>query len=492
MIKTLFLLACIAMVGCQAIDQKTHRSENGKPYIGGASVYGNKPDTPLLYTIAATGDRPMQFTAKDLPEGLSLDKNTGIISGTVETAGTYTVELTARNAAGKTSSSLALKIGDTLALTPPMGWMSWNQFGPNISEDLIKQIADAMVESGMRDAGYQYIFIDDHWHGKRDADGYIHPDPEKFPNGIKVLAEYVHSKGLKLGIYSDAAPKTCGGEPGSLGYEDKDAQTYAKWDIDYLKYDYCGAPKDQATAIKRYTTMADELAKTDRSIMFGICEWGRREPWLWAAEAGGNVWRTTWDIRDTWDHGPVYNNGHAGIVNILDRQVGLDQYAGPGRWNDPDMLVVGLHGQGLAASANGADGCSNDEYRSNMSLWCLMAAPLYASCDVRHMKPEDRAILTNTEAIAINQDPLGKAGYRAVKNGDLEIWVKPLAGNEWAVGLLNRSEKTADITANLTALGINGSFFVRDVWAHQDQGSVKDSVTRTVKPHETVLLRLVP
>ena len=490
---TLCILTAVMLPACAA-NQTAYRppAYDGRPAIGGASAYGTRANTPFLYTIAASGDRPMTFSAADLPDELTLDKNTGIITGKFTDTGNYTVTVCAANAKGTDTATLTFRIGDALALTPPMGWMSWNQFGPDINEDLLEQIANAMVESGMRDAGYQYIFIDDHWHGKRDAAGFIHPHSDKFPNGIKPVAKYVHSKGLKLGIYSDAAERTCGGEVGSLGYEEKDAASYAAWGIDYLKYDYCGAPKDRDTAIARYTKMADALNQTDRTILFGVCEWGQRQPWLWAAEAGGHLWRTTWDIRDTWEHKGLYDSGHAGIVTILDKQVGLEQYAGPGHWNDPDMLVVGLYGKGKSSSHDGANGCTEDEYRSNMSLWCLLASPLYASCDVRDMDETIRTILTNTEAIAVNQDPLGRQASRVAKTANLEVWAKPLSDGHWAVGLLNRGTEPARITAHWKDIGIEGKYTARDLWQHKDIGTFNGKITRQVNSHETVLLRFWP
>lgn len=494
MLRTSIGALLIVLSGCAA-TQTAYRppARDGSPAIGGASVYGAKANTPFLYTIAATGDRPMTFSTAGLPKGLTLDKTTGVITGTIAAEGVYDVKVRAKNASGADAATLSFHIGDALALTPPMGWMSWNQFGPDISEDLIRQVADAMVESGMRDTGYQYIFIDDHWHAKkRDANGRLGPHPDKFPNGMKAVADYVHSKGLKLGIYSDAAEYTCGGEIGSLGYEEIDAASYAEWGIDYLKYDYCGAPEDRKTAIERYTKMADALSQTDRTILLGVCEWGRRQPWLWAAEAGGHLWRTTWDIRDSWEHKGLYDSGHAGVVTILDKQVGLEQYAGPGCWNDPDMLIVGLNGKGKSSSNDGANGCTEDEYRSNMSLWCLLAAPLYASCDVRNMDPATRTILTNPEAVAVNQDPLGKQARRAVKNEKTEIWVKPLANGHYAVGLLNRGDDAANITAKWEDIGLEGSCEARDLWRHKNIGVFSGEITQPVKSHETVLLRLWP
>lgn len=379
-----------------------------------------------------------------------------------------------------------------LAATPPMGWMTWNMFGGKISDQLIREMADALAQNGMKDAGYEYIIIDDLWQGQRDQNGRIQPDPKKFPNGMKALSDYVHSKGLKLGIYSDAAPKTCAGAIGSLGYEEIDAQTYADWGIDYLKYDYCNAPGDRETASKRYSAMANAIRKTGSPIVFAICEWGPRKPWLWAADAGGQLWRTTWDIRDRWES-KTYDGAHTGIMNILDKHVGLEKYAGPGHWNDPDMLIVGLNGTGDASSYDGANGCTETEYRSNMSLWCLLAAPLIASNDLRDMDDTTLKILNNPEAIEVNQDPLGKQASRISKFGDREIWAKPMCDGSFAIGLLNRDNTNAqNIKINFQQLGFNGKCLVRDLWQHKDLGTFKNSFNTKVAPHQTVLLRIYP
>ncbi len=378
-----------------------------------------------------------------------------------------------------------------LALTPPMGWMSWNLFGRNISDQLIREIADAMVTSGMKAAGYQYVCIDDHWHGGRDRDNRLYPDPKKFPHGIKPLADYVHSKGLKLGIYSDAGTKTCGGEPGSVGFEEIDARTFASWDVDYLKYDYCFAPEDQETAIRRYTAMGTALAKTGRPIVYSICEWGPRKPWLWGARAGGHLWRTTWDVRDVWEAGR-YEAAVTGIVEIIDQQVGLEKYAGPGHWNDPDMLVVGLYGRGVSTTRKGHPPCNDNEYRSQMSLWCLLAAPLLATCDVRNMNAVTKEILTNPEVIAVNQDKLGRQASRVAKNGPVEFWKKPLSRGSCAVGILNRSAEAPAVAVKWADLGIKGKRKVRDLWAKKDLGGFGDSISLELGAHATALLRLDP
>lgn len=378
-----------------------------------------------------------------------------------------------------------------LALTPPMGWMSWNLFGKDISDRLIREITDAMVASGMKDAGYEYVCIDDHWHGGRDRDNRLFPHPEKFPNGIKALADYVHAKGLKLGIYSDAGTMTCGREPGSVGFEEQDAQTFASWEVDYLKYDYCFAPEDQETAIQRYSAMGRALAKTGRPIVYSICEWGPRKPWLWGARAGGHLWRTTWDVRDVWEAGR-YEAAITGIVEILDQQAGLAEYAGPGHWNDPDMLVVGLYGKGGATTRKGKPPCNDTEYRSQMSLWCLMAAPLLATCDVRAMNAATREILMNREVIAVNQDPLGKQATRVVKDGETEFWKKPLSGGRYALGILNRAQDTRAVAGKWADLGLKAKYKVRDLWAKRDLGVLPGSISLDVPSHATALFRLDP
>ena len=378
----------------------------------------------------------------------------------------------------------------TLALTPPMGWISWNLFEGNINERIVKQIADAFIENGLKDAGYEYIIIDDLWQGGRDENGRIYPDPKKFPNGMKALADYIHNKGLKFGIYTDIADYTCGGKVGSYGYEEKDAQTFAQWGVDYIKCDYCNAPEDKNSAINRYSKFINAVRATNRPIVFAICEWGQREPWLWGAEAGGNLWRTTWDLRDTWQHGK-YDSGHNGIMETLDHQAGLEKYAGPGHWNDPDMLLIGLNGKGASSSANGADGCTVTEYETQFGLWSLLAAPLLMTCDIRNMDNETKRILTNKELIAVNQDSLGKQARRILKDNDNEIWVKPLADGSWAAGFLNRNDvDTVKITLPLELIHINNTVKVRDLWSHNNLGRFNNKITLEVKPHQCRVINI--
>jgi alpha-galactosidase len=368
------------------------------------------------------------------------------------------------------------------ALTPPMGWNSWNKFGCKVSEDMIKSMADAMVSSGMKDAGYQYVVIDDCWQVGRDENGFILADAKNFPSGIKALADYVHSKGLKFGIYSDAGKQTCAGRPGSQGHEFQDAIQYARWGVDYLKYDWCHT--DTRNAQEAYTTMRDALAATGRPIVFSMCEWGTSKPWQWA-QSVGNLWRTTGDINDHWEGKKKWPDGGCcslGMLDIVDMQVGLEGAAGPGHWNDPDMLEVG----------NG--GMTTLEYRSHFSLWAMLAAPLIAGNDLRSMSPEIKAILTNKEVIAINQDPLGSQGRRVRKDGDKEIWVKQLKDGSRAVILFNRSAAETEISMNWTDLGYpeHLSASVRDLWAGKDLGKVTGKYSAKVASHETVVLRVTP
>jgi alpha-galactosidase len=364
-----------------------------------------------------------------------------------------------------------------LALTPPMGWNSWNKFGCNVDEKLIRDTADAMASSGMRDAGYLFLVIDDCWHGQRDAHGDIQADPQRFPSGIKALADYVHSKGLKFGIYSDAGIKTCAGRPGSRGYEFQDAAQYAAWGVDYLKYDWCNTSTQNAQA--SYSIMRQALNHTGRPIVLSLCEWGTAKPWLWAAGVG-NLWRTTGDITDKWNGKKDYSNG---VMTIVDLNEPLWPYATPGHWNDPDMLEVG----------NG--GMTQEEYKSHFSLWAMMAAPLIAGNDIPHMTPEIRSILLNKEIIALDQDPLGHQGHRVHKDGDLEVWARELAGGNRAVLLLNRGAAPADISFDWAELGYPAMLTatVHDMWKGADITKTSGAYTaRQIPSHGVVVLSIKP
>lgn len=363
-----------------------------------------------------------------------------------------------------------------LARTPPMGWNSWNKFGCKVDEAVIRRTADAIAANGMKEAGYAYIVIDDCWHGSRDADGFITEDCQRFPGGLKALGDYIHGKGLKFGIYSDAGTKTCGGRPGSQGHEYQDALRYARWGVDYLKYDWCSSGVRNAE--EAYATMADALRATGRPILFSLCEWGNSKPWLWAAKIG-NMWRTTGDITDKWEG----KHGHSwGVASIVDLNEPLWPFAGPGHWNDPDMLEVG----------NG--GLSDAEYRAHFSLWAMMAAPLIAGNDVAAMSDATRAILLNRAVIAVDQDPLGAQGHRIWRSGAQEVWVKPMADGGRTLLLWNRGDAPARIAADWPSLGLPTTVRLRgrDLWAHTDLGRLSGRYAAEVAPHGVVMVRLAP
>jgi alpha-galactosidase len=368
---------------------------------------------------------------------------------------------------------------DGLAQTPPMGWNSWNTFNVHIDEKLIKEMADAIESSGMKAAGYEYVVLDDAWLSKkRDDDGNLQGDPKRFPSGMKTLGDYLHEKGFKFGIYNCAGTETCAGYPGGYQHEEADAKMYASWGVDYFKYDWCNT--DNGSAKERYTAMRDALHAAGRPIVFSMCEWGQSKPWTWAVDVG-HLWRTTGDITDAWDGKPKQEWAHS-VKDIVDSQVGLEKYAGPGHWNDPDMLEVGNKGLSLTES------------RSHFSLWCILAAPLMAGNDVRKMKPEVRDIMTDRDVIAIDQDPLGKQGRRVSAGDGREIWVKDLADDNKAVLILNTANEAATIHLKWSDTdGVKATRYnVRDLWAKKDLGTTDADFEAALEPHEVALLRLSP
>jgi alpha-galactosidase len=366
-----------------------------------------------------------------------------------------------------------------LARTPPMGWNSWNKFAcKGINEKVVREAADQMVSTGMKDAGYQYVVIDDCWQTGRDAAGNIVADAEKFPSGIKALADYVHSKGLKFGIYTDAGTMTCAKRPGSIGHEYQDAQQYANWGVDYLKEDWCNTLPGQSS-VSSYTLMRDALAASGRPIVFSLCEWGSTKPWLWAGPVG-NMWRATGDILDCWSCKKDW--GGNGVAQIFDLMDGIESYSGPGHWNDADMLEVG----------NG--GMTTTEYRSHFSMWAIFAAPLLSGNDLATMSADTKEILMNKEVIAVDQDAMGIQGHRVKKMGDLEVWSKQLADGGRAVALLNRSDKPATISATWQDIGYPArtSAAVRDLWAHKDLGAKTGGYSAEVPSHGVVMVTVKP
>lgn len=379
---------------------------------------------------------------------------------------------------------------ENLAMTPPMGWNSWNKFACNVSAKLLMETADAMVASGMRDAGYEYIVVDDCWQIGRDSMGFIVVDPDRFPQGMKPVVDYIHSKGLKFGIYSCAGTKTCAGRPGSRGHEFQDAYMYAKWGVDYLKYDWCSS--DGQNALESYRLMSQKLKEAGRPIVFSLCEWGDNKPWTWAKEIG-HLWRTTGDIYDCFDC--AYNHGTWtawGAMKILDMQDGLREYAGPGHWNDPDMLEVGV------------GRLTTSENRAHFSMWCMLAAPLITGNDLSNMTDEVRAILTDPTAISVNQDPLGIQGLRYQKADSLETWFKPLSNGEWALCFLNRAKDAKQINFDFAQNIVDDTFAKRildankqeykltNVWTKKEMGTTKKVLSAQVPSHDVLMLILSP
>ena len=356
-----------------------------------------------------------------------------------------------------------------LAKTPPMGWNSWNKFARKVTDELVRETADAMASNGMKDAGYEYINIDDTWEAGRDAHGNIQTN-EKFPD-MKALADYIHGKGLKIGIYSSPGPKTCANFEGSFQHEEQDAKTYASWGIDYLKYDWCSASRvyDYHSMQAAYAKMGKALLESGRSIVYSLCQYGLLNSSEWGPKVGGNLWRTTGDISDNW----------SSMSKIgFDQQLPLTKYAEPGHWNDPDMLEIG----------NG--GMSDTEYRTHMSLWSLLAAPLLAGNDLRSVPPNTMEILTNKEVIAIDQDKLGKEATRVSKSGDTEVWARPLADGSYAVGLFNRGAGSTKVTAAWNDFGAKGKLRIRDLWKHSDEGESADLFSADVPSHGVVLIKV--
>ncbi|WP_293788404.1 NPCBM/NEW2 domain-containing protein [uncultured Pedobacter sp.] len=479
------------------------------PKLTGAKVFGIRPGSPFQHRVTATGERPLTFTALNLPRGLKIDKNTGVITGKITQKGTYLVTLKAKNAKGTAERKFKIVCGDRIALTPPMGWNSWNCFAHEVSADKIKRAADAMAKSGLVNHGWTYINIDDFWQNNRDSknpdlQGKFRDDAgniitnKRFPD-MKGLADDVHKLGLKIGLYSSPGPWTCGGCAGSYGYEKNDAESYAKWGFDYLKYDWCsygnvidGLPDHDPykvsslsykggeklnTAVKPFQMMGDYLRAQSRDIVFSLCQYGMSDVWKWGDEVHGSAWRTTNDITDTW----------ASVKSIALAQDQAAPYAKPGNWNDPDMLVVGQVGWGNPHPSK----LKPDEQYLHISLWSMFAAPLLIGCDMEKLDDFTLNLLTNDEVIEINQDPLGKQGICLQTIGDLRIYVKMLEDGGMAIGFCNFGTEPVDMNyADFEKLGLKGRFTVRDLW-RQKQVATVDTKTSKIKlnvPAHGVLL----
>jgi alpha-galactosidase len=454
-----------------------------KPAIHHPRVTGTTPGRPFLFRVPATGDGPLAFEAKGLPSGLALDPKTGILTGSVPTAGTTVVDLTVRGPKGSATAKLRVVAGEhTLAQTPPLGWNSWNVWGLAVDEGKVKAAADAMVASGLAARGFTYVNIDDGWEKGRDASGEIVPN-EKFPD-MKRLADYVHSKGLKLGIYSSPGPKTCGGYEGSYRHEEQDARTYARWGIDYLKYDWCSygeivkGDSSLETLKKPYEVMRAALDAVDRDIVFSLCQYGMGKVWEWGGSVGGDLWRTTGDITDTW----------SSLSRIGFGQAELFPHAGPSAWNDPDMLVVGRVGWGPNVRPSRL---SPNEQVTHVTLWAVLAAPMLVGSDLAALDGLTLDLLTNEEVLAVSQDPLGRQGRRIrADDAGREVWARDLEDGSLAVALFNRGAEATRVEVGFRDLGLAGPQSVRDLWAKKDLGRFAEGWGAVVPRHGAVLVKV--
>jgi len=487
---------------------------SAKPKINSASVFGVRPGSPFQFRIPATGDRPMTFQVTGLPQGLMADQKTGLITGKLEKAGTYVIQLKAKNAKGIAEKSLRIICGDKIALTPPMGWNSWNCFAHEVSGEKIKRAAEVMVKTGLINYGWNYVNIDDYWQNNRDSKdpsllGKLRDEagnivPNKRFGDMKSLTDYVHGLGLKIGIYTSPGPWTCGGCAGSYGYERQDAETYAKWGFDYLKYDWCsyggafnGIPDNDpnkvisisynggyqlSTAVKPYKIMGEYIRQQPRDIVFSMCQYGMSDVWKWGDSVGANSWRTTNDILDTWSNVKAIALAHEQSA----------AWSKPGNWNDADMLVVGTVGWGSLHPSR----LKPDEQYLHVSLWSLFSTPLLLGCDLEKLDDFTLNLLTNDEVIAVNQDALGKQATCVQTIGDLRIYVKELEDGSRAVGFCNFGLEKVDISyKDLEKLGISGKQKVRDLWRQKDITTIhadKEALSVKVPMHGVILYKFTP
>ncbi len=454
-----------------------------KPKINGPTVYGLRPGSPLMYKVPATGQRPIVFSAKNLPAGLQIDPASGLLTGTLAKEGDYKITLVAANAVGTYERSFTIKCGKLIGLTPALGWNSWNCWAMEVDANKVKSAADFMVSSGLADHGWSYINIDDGWQGPvRDSiTGEITTDKAKFPD-MKALADYVHAKGLKFGIYSSPGTLTCGGRLGSLQHEDIDAATYAKWGVDYLKHDWCsysGVHKKvgRYEAKLPYKVMQKALRSQKRDIIYSLCQYGMKDVWNWGHEVDANSWRTTGDIIDTWSSMRV---------------IGFDQehcapFAQPGRFNDPDMLVVGQVGWG--PNLHPTRLTPNEQY-THISLWALLTSPLLLGCDLSKLDEFTISLLSNDEVLDINQDALAKQAKRVKGDRSFQLFVKELEDGSKAVGLFNLSELPMPYTLKMEELNLVGNYVFRDVWRQKDLAKKGNTFSTEIPPHGVVLLKI--
>lgn len=453
-----------------------------QPRINGAKVFGIRPGSPFMFKIPATGKTPLTYAVQNLPKGLSVDAQTGIITGKLADKGEYKMNFVVKNSAGQATREFIVKVGDLLALTPPMGWNSWNAWGLTVSDEKVRSSANSLLQNGLQNHGWTYINIDDGWESpKRAADGTIVTN-EKFPD-MKVLGDYLHQNGLKFGIYSSPGPMTCGGYLASYQHELQDATSYANWGVDYLKYDLCsyrtiiGSDTTLAAQQKPYFVMEDALNAQKRDIVYSLCQYGIKNVWTWGRAVNGNLWRTTGDITDNW--GSLYN---IGFVN----QEKTTAYTAPGSWNDPDMLIIGYVGWGNQHNTH----LTPDEQYTHISLWSILSAPLLLGADLSKLDPFTLNLITNDEVIAVDQDPKASPAKRVLKTADYEVWVKDLEDGSKAVGLFNTSAANATITIDWKTLGINGNYSIRDLWRQKDLPKSGTLFTSMVPSHGVRLVKI--
>jgi alpha-galactosidase len=472
------------------------------PHINGARIFGVRPGSPFLFTIPATGNRPLKYEVLNLPEGLSCDENTGYISGSISVAGTYKTTFRVTNSSGTDEREFRIVCGDQLALTPHMGWNSWYVWENNVTDSIMRASADAMVSTGLIDHGYMYINIDDCWAVKpgaadsslagepRDSGGMVNSN-KRFPD-MKSLTDYIHSLGLKAGIYTSPGLLTCAGHTGAYNYEEQDVKRFVEWGFDFLKYDWCSYGKialnDSLPELQKpYILISEILKKQNRDVILNLCQYGMGEVWKWGKSAGGNSWRTAGDLGLTFEEigTALFRDG----FDVFTKNE-LHNFGGPGGWNDPDYLLIGYLSNWKGARA--PTPLTPDEQFTQISLWSLQAAPLILSGDITRLDDFTLSLLTNDEIIEVDQDPYGKPGNRVSKSDDLEVWAKRMEDGSLAVGLFNRGVKKAKVTAQWPDLDITGKQKVRDLWRQKDLGTFNEKFTADVAPHGVVMVRLWP
>jgi hypothetical protein len=463
-----------------SISISAFAQESTAPKIHGADIYGAKPNRPFLYKIPATGTKPMEYTVLGLPQGLTVDKNTGIISGVTPAKNNYNTQLIAKNNFGADTLSFDIKVGEELSLTPAMGWNSWNVFGLRVTDKDIRNAADVMVSTGLIDHGWGYINIDDGWESEeRKPDGEIATN-SKFPD-LTALSDYIHSKGLKFGIYSSPGSRTCGGFLGSLNHEEQDIKTYEKWGVDYLKYDLCSYTVRtflvKKNLQKPYIFMNQFIQNSNRDIVYSLCQYGLGKVWKWGKEVGGNSWRTTGDIVDTW----------ASVNRLLNKQKKLSAYASPGHWNDPDMLVLGIVGWN-----NDSRKCrlTEAEQQLHFGMWSMLASPLLLGCDLTKIDSFTMSLITNDDIIALNQDRLGKQAAFVFEREDIQVWSKPLADGSTAIGIINLGTKEKTTSVKLDKISSTQYSTSKNLWNKQIATIKDNSISATIPSHGIVQFKL--